>query len=39
MILSQLLHNERRRLSRGDSSTYEKMYSQLISNSNFKEKD
>lgn len=38
MILSQLLHNERRRLSRGDGSSYEKTYSQLISNNNFKEK-
>lgn len=38
MILSQLLHNERRRPSRGDGSSYEKTYSQLISNNNFKEK-
>lgn len=38
MILSQLLQNERRRLSREDSCSYEKTYSKLISNNNFKEK-
>lgn len=38
MILSQLMHNERRRRSREDGSSYEKTYSQLISNNNFKEK-
>lgn len=38
MILSQLLHNERRRWSAGGGISYEKTYSQLISNNNFKEK-
>lgn len=38
MTLSQLLSDERRSLSREDSSSYEKTYSQLISANNFKEK-